>query len=313
MVYGTAAQLRALAHEFGRGTAQTRAAAVANAGGRVRAMRERFPDADLTALRGRPFCAAGAGRASGPAGAARGVRVALGPAAAELWIDDYIAAPNMWGEGVSARDIREALDAVGSRDVVVHMNSGGGDYFEGVAIYRALAAHPGDVYVAVDALAASAASIVAMAGTTVGIGDGAFLMIHEASAMAYGTADDMLSVAGMLDEVNGEMGGFYARKAGGDVATWLEAMAAETWYGTDKAIEAGLADERLALPAVDPEAIDTDDDGEVDEEIAALFSWARPAAAAPPGPDPAPAAPAPTPDPACDDLFDVDNLTELLL
>jgi ATP-dependent protease ClpP protease subunit len=220
--------------------------------------------------------------------------------AAELWVDDYIEPPSPWGDyGVSARSIREALDEVGARDVVVHMNSGGGDYFEGVAIYQALAQHPGDVYVAVDALAASAASVVAMAGDTIGIGPGAFVMIHEASAFAYGNAADMLRIADMLDAIGDEIAGFYAARGKLDAAGFREAMAKETWYGPAAAIAAGLADEQLAVPATDPNAVDPDEDEDEDDEaddeeeemdpaVAALFDFARPAAITrtPPAPDP---------------------------
>lgn len=232
----------------------------------------------------------------------RAVRIdAAGPGAAEIWIDDYLEPPNMWGEGISARSVREALDEIGARDVVAHMNSGGGDYFEGVAIYQAFRQHPGSVYMAVDALAASAASVVIMAGDTVGIGDGAFIMVHEASTFAYGNADDLLTRATMLDEVDGQIAQFYARKAGDTAVEWRERMAAETWFGPQAAIDVGLADEDLAPPAVDDEAIDTGDEPEdaaaaEAAAVAELFSIdiLRPAAAIP---DPPPPDPEPAPDP----------------
>lgn len=309
IVFGNAAQLRKMAEALTRGNPTARAQATASARARAAAYQDRHPDADLTQLIGRPVCETPAPPAVRPERVP--VRVVTnGPGAAELWVDDYIEPPSMWGGGVSARDIREALDDVGSRDVVVHMNSGGGDYFEGVAIYQALAQHPGHVYVSVDALAASAASVVAMAGDTIGIGPGAFIMIHEAASFAYGNADDLLRIADMLDVIGEEIAGFYARRGTTDAATFREAMRAETWYGPAKALEVGLADEELQLPDTDPEPIDTDtddggagDEGEMDPMVSALFDFARPAASTTPTPaPPAPNPPTDTVDPFRTDL-----------
>jgi ATP-dependent protease ClpP protease subunit len=292
LVFGTAQQLRKMAEALQRGDSRSSATARAQAAGRVTSYRQRHPDADLSTLVGRPICETPA-----PPREHRPLAVdASGAGAAELWIDDYLEAPNMWGEGVSARDVREALDQVGSRDVVVNMNSGGGDYFEGVAIYQALRSHPGNVYVAVVALAASAASVVTMAGDTVGIGDGAFIMVHNASSFAYGNASDLLTVANMLDAVDTQIAGFYARRGSNNAEHWRTEMAAESWYGPAAAIDNGLADELLDPPAVDP-AAPTQPASEPDplvDNVFAAAGWHRPTATAPP--DPAPV-PEPTPAP----------------
>lgn len=298
LVFGTADQLREMAGALQRNDRQRAARAVTASTRRVNAFRESHPDAEPTVLRGRPVCAATAAVADqAPRARREGPRVRVatdGPGAAELWIDDYLEAPNWFGDGISSRDVREALDAVGSRDVIVHLNSGGGDYFEGVAIYQAFRQHPGDVYMSVGALAASAASVVAMAGDTVGIGDGAFIMIHEASGFAYGQADEMLAMADLLDSIGAEIAGFYARKTGTPADDWRTSMKAETWYGPTAAIDAGLADEHLDPPDADPDAIDDGDDTEdmTDDEadqLAAVFpTLGRPAVRTTPAPDPAP-------------------------
>ncbi|EPJ5267720.1 head maturation protease, ClpP-related, partial [Providencia stuartii] len=86
---------------------------------------------------------------------------------------------DFWGEGVTAKRISAALRAIGNQDVVVNINSPGGDMFEGLAIYNLLRAHNGKVTVNILGIAASAASVIAMAGDEIRMGRGAFLMIHN--------------------------------------------------------------------------------------------------------------------------------------
>lgn len=291
LVFGTAKQLRKMAEALDRGDQRTSARAAAAAAGRVTSFRRRHPDADLSTLVGRPICETPDPAPTGPgAHTRRPLAVDIsGDGPAELWIDGYLEAPSWWSDGISAADVREALAGVGTRDVVVQMNSGGGDYFEGVAIYQALRSHPGNVYIAVVALAASAASVVTMAGDTVGIGDGAFIMIHEASSFAYGNASDLLTIANMLDAVDDQIAGFYTRKAGRTAAEWRTEMATESWYGPAAAIANGLADEQLDPPATEDPPAKVPDPAVDDIFAAAGF---RPAAATPP-----PAPPEPTPDP----------------
>lgn len=180
-----------------------------------------------------------------------GLRTVQNTAEPELWIYDYI---DEWGDpewgGVSARMVIDALAAIGAVPALsVRLNSPGGSYFEGVAIYNALRRHTATVTVHVDALAASAASVIAMAGDRVIMGQGAQVMIHEARTCEFGTAEDFRATATMLDQTNEDIAGFYAAKAGGDVATWRAAVAAETWYTAQAAVDAGLADEIAAAPS----------------------------------------------------------------
>lgn len=184
-----------------------------------------------------------------PAPVREGIRAVTAAAEPELLIYDYI---DDWGGewGVSAADVMAALDAIGDVPALtVRLNSPGGSYFEGVAIYNALARHPATVTVHVDALAASAASVIAMAGDRVVMGQGSQIMIHEAATIALGRADDMRACAVMLDQTNDDIAGFYAARTGGDVAMWREAVRQETWYTAAQAVAAGLADE-VATPPV---------------------------------------------------------------
>lgn len=269
LVYGTAAQLRQLAEAMTEGDQRTTSAALSASTSRVAAFRSRHPNANLETLTGRPICETAT---VDPPAVSGGLRIRnAGDGTVELWIDDVITYPNSWGEGVSFRDVREALEDADGADLCVHMNCPGGDVFEGVAIYQAFRDYPGDVYIAVDALAASAASFMAMAGDTVGIGNLAMMMIHEASGFAYGNSADMLAMAGLLDKVSGMIASAYAGKVPETpVAAWRELMVAETWFDAAEALTAGLADERL-----DPAEEDEED---ADATVTDLGARRRPAA-----------------------------------
>lgn len=163
---------------------------------------------------------------------------------AEIYIFDEIG----WF-GVSAADfVRELADVQAGR-ITLHLNSPGGDVFDGIAILSALRDHPATVTVKVDALAASIASVIAMAGDRVIMGRNSQLMIHEASGLCVGDSQDMAEMASMLDKVSDNIASVYHDRAGGGVKSWRKAMQAETWYSADEAVTAGLADEVAALPA----------------------------------------------------------------
>lgn len=209
---------------------------------------------------------------------------------ADLYIYDVI---DSWGGfwGVSATDVVEAISAVTASVLNVHLNSPGGDYFEAVAIHNALLSHSATIHVYVDGMAVSAASVVAMAGERVVMGVGAQMMIHNARTIAIGTAADLRAQADRLDKVDGDIAGFYRRKAGGELEAWRAAMAAETWYTADEALAAGLADDiagTSAAPDDEPAAARASA-----RWIAAWHYPGRVAAPAPQIPDPA----APTFDP----------------
>ncbi|MGW4876545.1 head maturation protease, ClpP-related [Streptomyces sp. NPDC004262] len=155
-------------------------------------------------------------------------------APAQILIYDEIG---MWG--VTASDFIRDLAAAGNGPVEVHINSGGGDVFEAYAIYNALLARTG-VTTVVDSLAASAASVIAMAGETRLMARTSQLMIHDASAWTGGNAEDMAQMVERLQTVSDQLAGIYADTAGGEPDHWRGLMRAETWFTPQEALDAGL-------------------------------------------------------------------------
>lgn len=149
---------------------------------------------------------------------------------------------NWEGTGVTAKRISAALRSIGEKDVVVNINSPGGDFFEGVAIYNLLREHPGKVTVRIVGLAASAASVIAMAGDEILMGDGAFLMIHNAWAVAIGNRHDMADAAKLLEPFDAAMAAVYAARAGIAASEAARMMDDETWIGAAQAVDDGFAD-----------------------------------------------------------------------
>ncbi|KQQ31996.1 peptidase [Duganella sp. Leaf126] len=145
------------------------------------------------------------------------------------------------GEGVTAKRIAAVLRNIGARDVTVNVNSPGGDFFQGVAIYNLLREHKAKVTVKVMGIAASAASVIAMAGDEILMGDGAFLMIHNAWAMAVGNRHDMAAAAEKLAPFDAAMAQVYAARSGQSVAAAAAMMDKETWIGAAQAVKDGFA------------------------------------------------------------------------
>ncbi len=149
------------------------------------------------------------------------------------------------GEGVTARRVASALRAMGAGPVTVNVNSPGGDMFEGLAIYSLLREHKGEVTVKVLGLAASAASIIAMAGDKVQIARAGFLMIHNCWVLAQGNRHDLREIAGWMEPFDAAMADIYVARTGGDLADVQRQLDGETWIGGSQAIEQGYADELL--------------------------------------------------------------------
>lgn len=144
--------------------------------------------------------------------------------------------------GVDASDFAAQLQAINGDRLVVHVNSPGGDAFDGLAIMNLLRAHPASVDVVVDGLAASAASYISMGGDTLTMMPGSEMMIHDASGICMGNPADMQSMADLLGHVSNNIASIYAARAGGTIADWRAQMGKETWYTADEAVAAGLAD-----------------------------------------------------------------------
>lgn len=145
--------------------------------------------------------------------------------------------------GVTAADFVRDLAAVRASEIELHISSPGGEIFDGIAIANSLRAHPAAVTTYVDSLAASIASVIALAGDRVVMAPNSQMMIHDGSGLCVGNAADMREMAGMLDRQSDNIASVYAAKAGGDVAEWRARMATETWYTAEEAVAAGLADE----------------------------------------------------------------------
>ncbi|EHL1628183.1 Clp protease ClpP, partial [Salmonella enterica subsp. enterica serovar Infantis] len=155
-----------------------------------------------------------------------------------------------WGEGVTAKRIAGALRVMNGADVTVNINSPGGDMFEGLAIYNLLREYQGKVTVKVLGIAASAASVIAMAGDDIQIGRGAFLMIHNCWVVAMGNRHDFAELSASLEPFDNAMADIYAARSGLDMVTVQKLMDAESYIGGSDAVEKGLADSLLSADAV---------------------------------------------------------------
>lgn len=149
------------------------------------------------------------------------------------------------GTGVTDQKVGALLRAAGSRDVIVNINSPGGDLFAGIAIYDLLRLHPGDVTVRVVGVAASAASIIAMAGDRVQIGRSAFLMIHNAWTIAAADQHGFRSVADQLAVFDEALADLYSIRSSIPAAEIAEMMNRDTYISGRNAVERGFADELL--------------------------------------------------------------------
>lgn len=160
---------------------------------------------------------------------------------AEIYIYEDIG--DSWFGGVTAKQFADDLKALGPVSTIdCHINSGGGDVFDGVAIYRQLVDHKAKVITHIDGLAASIASVIAMAGDEILITEAGFVMIHEASSIVVGTAVDMRRRAETLDTVTAAIADVYVartKSALTDIKAW---MADETWMTAADAVSKGFAD-----------------------------------------------------------------------
>lgn len=159
-----------------------------------------------------------------------------------------------WGEGVSAKRISAALRSIGKdKPVTVFINSPGGDMFEGIAINNLLQQHEGKVTVKILALAASAASVIAMGADEIQIARGAFFMIHNAWVIAAGNRNEFREVADWLEPFDFAMADIYADRTGQDPEAVIAAMDKESWIGGSEAVELGYADSVIDFKSDDSE------------------------------------------------------------
>jgi ATP-dependent protease ClpP protease subunit len=187
------------------------------------------------------------------------IRNSSGPGPADVVIYDEIGY-----FGVTAEDFILELKAIDAPEITLRINSPGGEIFDGIAIHNVLRSHLAYVTTYVDSLAASIASVIALAGDKVVMQPHSQLMIHDGSGLCIGNAADMRDLADLLDRQSDNIAGVYAERAGGTVAQWRDRMRAETWYSADEAVQAGLADE--VAPRRDPGGDSTGKDEDEDEE-----------------------------------------------
>lgn len=171
-------------------------------------------------------------------------------AKAEILIYEDIG-DGMFG-GLSAKSFVDQLTALGDvTEIDVRINSWGGIGAEGIAMYNALERHPATVNVYVDAMAASAASIVAMAASPgkLVIAPNARLMVHRAWNIAVGNTHEMQATAEQLDQLDNQIAAMYAKRTGRRAATMLAIMDAETYYTGEEAVAEGFADKVANEPS----------------------------------------------------------------
>ena len=178
---------------------------------------------------------------------------------ATISIFDVIGDDGWTGGGVTAKRISAALRSIGNRDVIVRINSPGGDMFEGIAIYNLLRTHPAKVTVEVLGWAASAASIIAMAGDVIRMGLGSFMMVHNAWGVVIGNRHDMREAAILFDQFDAALADIYEARTGMDRVGIERLMDAETFMTAAQAVEYGFADavdDGVAAPSGDAKSTD---------------------------------------------------------
>lgn len=172
---------------------------------------------------------------------------------ARVYVYDVIG-----GWFLDAQEFVKAVHDITAKNIDLHVNSPGGLVFDAVSMFEALRSHPADVTAHIDGLAASAASIVSLAGDTVEIAKAGRVMIHDAQGIGIGNAADMRSYADLLDAISDDISGFYADKAGGSPAAWRSAMLANagagTWYSAQQSVDAGLVDRIAGADSADNSA-----------------------------------------------------------
>lgn len=168
------------------------------------------------------------------------VRMLANGKKAEIMIYDVIG-ESFFFDGVTAKSVAESLAAIGSvEEIDVRINSPGGSVWQGMAIYNGLKNHTAKINVHIDGLAASMATIVAMAGDTISMAQNAMFMIHEPRTYAEGTAEDLLSQASLLEKLTTQAVLTYVSRTKMKEEDVREAMSAETWYTAEEAKAAGF-------------------------------------------------------------------------
>lgn len=161
-----------------------------------------------------------------------------------LFLNGVISDETWYGDEVTPKIFKDELNS-GDGDIVVWINSPGGDCIAASQIYNMLMEYKGDVIVKIDGIAASAASVIAMAGTEVQISPTGLMMIHNPLTIAYGDANEMEKAKAMLSEVKESIINSYELKTGLSRVMLSHLMDEETWFNAKKAVELGFADKMM--------------------------------------------------------------------
>ena len=172
----------------------------------------------------------------------------------EIFIYDVIG-QDWFGEGITALNVIEALAQIKGKRAKIRINSPGGDMNEGVGIYNALKRHPGGVDTFNDSLAASAASVIFLAGENRQISKGARVMIHRAWSRLMGNSIDFAKVSAVLDTHDKSQVEIYAEHMGLEPTAIMDLLTAETWYTSEEAVTAKLATSLDVKKADKPKAM----------------------------------------------------------
>jgi ATP-dependent Clp protease, protease subunit len=161
--------------------------------------------------------------------------------AEDLDLDIYDVIGEFWGEGVGARAVLESLKAAkGAKQINVRINSTGGDAYDGSAIYNLLHQNAAHVVVDIDGIAASAASVIAMAGDEIRMSETALMMIHNPWTITIGEAADLREKAEQLDKLRDALANAYIKRTKRPRKEILEMLDAETWMTAEEALELGF-------------------------------------------------------------------------
>lgn len=167
---------------------------------------------------------------------------------AEILIYDQIG-EDWFGGGITAENFTKELNNIPKTVnlIEVRINSPGGSVFEGYTIYNRLKQHKAEVHVYVDGMAASIASIIALAGDKVHMSEVAQMMIHKPSVMAWGNSKDFEDMIERLDTIENQLIKIYHNKTGLDYTELQNMLAKETWFTSEQALDFGFADEVVGL------------------------------------------------------------------
>jgi ATP-dependent protease ClpP protease subunit len=161
---------------------------------------------------------------------------------------------NFWGEGVSPNRIAAALRSIGEKPVTVQINSPGGNFFDGLAIYNLLRLHPAKVTVQIVGIAASAASVVTMAGDDIQIAPAGMLMIHNTQWVTYGDRHAMLAAHDAMEIFDEAVIDLYVERTGMKASAVRQMCDAETFISANQAVELGFADKKIDIDLMKDQA-----------------------------------------------------------